>query len=122
MDRVLDTPGLLIARDQALNQDFQIRIRRMRRQIQQLTRAILGQQEHIAQLSEEFYHETTTTTRRSAILREITRTRQGIAPLQDMINLHEEDIRMEEENEKRRHEQIKNVVKFYLYQYHPGVE
>ena len=118
----MDTARLLIARDQALNQDFQIRIRRMRGQIQQLTRAILGHQEHIAQLSEEFYRETTTPTRRSAILREDTRTRQGIALLQDMINLFKEDIRMEEENEKRRHEQIKNVVNFYLYQYHPGVE
>ena len=112
----MDTYGLLIARDQALNRVFQIRIRRYTGQIQQLTRKILEHQEHIAQLSEEFYRETTTPTRRSAILREDTRTRQGIALLQDMINLHEEDIRMEEENEKRRHEEIMNVVNFYLYQ------
>ena len=81
---------------------------------------MLAHEEHIAQLSEEFYRETTTPKRQSAILREDTRTRQGIAILQDLINYHEEDMQFFEENQQRRKEEIRNVVNFVLY--HPGVE
>ena len=111
----MDTVTLLLDRDQANSQDFRNRIQRFRGQIQHLVSVERDHVEHIRKLSIEFHHETTTPKRRAAILREDTRTRRGIALIREMINFHEEDIRLEEENQRRRRGEIVNIVNRFLH-------
>ena len=114
----MDTVALLLARDQVNSQNFRNRIQHYRQEIQHFRGLIGESQEHIRELYEEFHDETTTPARRDSILRKETRTQQGIALLQNLISLKEEDIRMEEENQRRRHAEIMNVVNHFLYRRH----
>ena len=109
----MDTVTLLLDRDQANSQDFRNRIQRFRGQIQHLTGVERDHVEHIEKLSGQFY-EATTKARQEAILRKITRTQRGLALIREMINFHEEDTRLEEENQRRRREEIVNIVNRFL--------
>ena len=111
----MDIATLLIAHDQENNQHFWNCIQRSRGQIQHFTGLELAHAEHIRQLSNEFHHETTTQTRKAAILRAVTRTQRDIALIREMIDIEEDVIRMREENQRRRHEEIVNVVNVFLH-------
>ena len=103
---------MLINLDAANDGDFQNRINRHRREIRRLETTKLTLQQHILDLSRQFYW----VTNKASIRRNIATTQRSIVLIQQMIDLQQEDIRMEEENKRRRHEEIAKIVNhFYMY-------
>ena len=78
--------------NQANSQDFRDFIERCENNIQNLTTKQEGHEEHIKKLRDQFY-EVTTKLEQETILREITRTQQGIALFHQMINFEKNEIR-----------------------------
>ena len=111
----MDTAALLLARDQVNSQAFRNRIQFYRREIQHLRILRRDREEHLTELSEESHHDTTTQARREAISRIQARIRRDIVSIENLIELHEASIQMEEENQRRRQEEIINVVNYFLY-------
>ena len=114
----MDTATILITLDQANSQDFRNVILRHEGQLQTLRRLLSEHETHKIELYDEYCHPETTTQRKEQLMRRNARTDRGIASIQAQIDWHEGEIRMEQENQRRRHEEIVNAVNHFLHPRH----